>query len=505
MAPEILAAGVDSLASPGHGRLQRGLASRHLSMISIGGVIGVGMFLGSAATVKLAGPAVVISFALGGVIMMMVMLALAEMSVARPVEGSFRTYAAEALHPYAGYVVGWTYWISWVVIMAAEIVAASTYMRLWVSPELSLAFGLVFAVGMTLVNLASVRSFGEFEFWFAMIKVAAIIAFILIGAAAILGIGPFTPIGLTNYVAHGGFAPKGITGVLLAMVMVMVAYGGTEVIGVAAAETLDPARSVPRAVNGVAVRTIILYIGSMIVLVGTIPWFAVGLGASPFVRVYQLLKIPAAADIMNFVVITAALSSMNSGLYTSSRMLYSLAESGAAPKFFTRLGKRSRVPYLAVVGSTFFLYIGVILYYVVPKNAFLYITGIGGFGFLFSWLIISLSQICMRRRILKKDPPALKFKMPGFPYTSWITVALVAGVIITLPFVPGQRIGFISGLVWLGAVSIYWVVSCQRRFSPRLITSKGLAGLEFASFLGPSKPNAPVGDLDRDGLGPDGG
>lgn len=472
------------MASPGRNTLRRGLASRHLSMISIGGVIGVGMFLGSAATVRLAGPAVILSFALGGVIMMMVMLALAEMSVAEPVEGSFRTYAAESLHPYVGFVVGWTYWIAWVVIMAAEIVAASTYMRLWVSPELALAFGLVFAVAMTLVNLTSVRSFGEFEFWFAMIKVVAIVAFILIGAAAILGLGPFSPIGIRNYVGHGGFAPKGIGGVLLAMVMVMVAYGGTEVIGVAAAETQDPATSVPRAVNGVALRTLVLYIGSMTVLVGTIPWFEVGLGASPFVRVYQLLKIPAAADIMNFVVITAALSSMNSGLYTSSRMLYSLAEAGAAPRFFTRLGKRSRVPYLAVIGSTFFLYVGVILYYLVPKTAFLYITGIGGFGFLFSWLVISLSQIYMRRRILAQNPSALKFKIPGYPYTSWMTVALIAGVILTLPFVPGQRVGFISGLIWLAAVSLYWLVSCKKRFAPRLITTKGLTRLEFASIIG---------------------
>jgi L-asparagine transporter-like permease len=457
-------------------------------MISIGGVIGVGMFLGSAATVRLAGPAVILSFALGGVIMMMVMLALAEMSVVEPVEGSFRTHAAESLHPYAGYVVGWTYWIAWVVIMAAEIVAASTYMRFWVSPRLALAFGLLFAVAMTLVNLTSVRSFGEFEFWFAMIKVVAIVAFILIGGSAILGIGPFTPIGLRNYVGHGGFAPKGITGVLLAMVMVMVAYGGTEAIGIAAAETRDPAVDVPRAVAGVAFRTVFLYIGSMIVLVGTIPWFEVGLGQSPFVRVYQLLKIPAAADVMNFVVITAALSSMNSGLYTSSRMLYSLAEAGAAPKFLTRLGKKSGVPYLAVLGSTFFLYVGVILYYLVPKTAFLFITGIGGFGFLFSWLIISLSQIYMRRRVLARDPSALKFKMPGYPYTSWMTVALISVVIFTLPFVPEQRIGFVSGLVWLGVVSLYWFISCEKRFSPRLVAGKRLRGLEFASLLGPAGP-----------------
>ncbi len=480
------------------GKLERGLASRHLSMISIGGVIGVGMFLGSATTVRLAGPAVIVSFALGGVIMIMVMLALAEMCVAEPVEGSFRTYAAEALHPYAGYIVGWTYWIAWVVIMAAEIVAVSTYMRLWVSPELALVLGLVFAVGMTLVNLASVRSFGEFEFWFAMIKVVAIIVFILVGGAAILGIGPFAPVGLANYVGRGGFAPKGISGVLLAMVMVMVAYGGTEVIGVAAAETVDPARNVPRAVNGVALRTAVLYIGSMAVLVGTVPWQAVGLGASPFVRVYQLLKIPRAADLMNFVVVTAALSSMNSGLYTSSRMLYSLARSGAAPRFLTKLGATSRVPYFAVVGSTFFLYVGVLLYYLIPKGAFLYITGIGGFGFLFSWLIISLSQIYMRPRLIRRNPSALKFKMPGFPYTSWLTVLLVAGVILTLPFVPGQRIGFVSGIAWLAAVSVYWVVSCQKRFSPRLVASKGISKLEFASFLGLARGGVGDGDLHED-------
>ncbi|MCK4260262.1 MAG: amino acid permease, partial [Halanaerobiales bacterium] len=332
--------------------LNRGLTARHLTMISIGGVIGVGMFLGSGATVRLAGPGVILAYGLGGVIMMLVMLALAEMSVGNPVPGSFRVYAAEALSPFVGYLVGWTYWLSWVIVMSAEIIAASTYMGYWFPRQYGWIFGIIFSIAMTIVNLGSVKSFGEFEFWFSMVKVIAIILFIIFGIGMIFGIVG-EPVGTTNYTQHGGFFPRGISGLLLSMVMVMVGYGGTEVIGVAAGETENPKKDVPKAINGIVIRTLVLYVGSIAILVGLIPWDSIGLSGSPFVLVFEKTGIPGAAIIMNIVVITAALSGMNSGLYTSSRMLYSLAKSGFTPPFLSKINEKTKVPTTALTSKYF--------------------------------------------------------------------------------------------------------------------------------------------------------
>ena len=443
--------------------LRKGLNSRQLAMISIGGVIGVGMFLGSASAVSLAGPGVIIAYALGGVIMLLVMMALAEMSVAEPSPGSFRQYAAEYLHPYAGFLTGWVYWLAWVAIMSAEIVAATTYMDFWIPHRYSWIFGIIFAMAMTLVNLRSVGSFGEFEFWFSMIKVAAIIAFIGIGTAFIIGVFPGVRIGAANYLRVGGFLPKGAIGLLLAMVMVMFAYGGTEVIGVAAGESKDPRRDVPRAINGIVLRTLILYIGSIAVLVGVIPWNEVGLRGSPFVTVYEMLRIPAAADLMNFVVITAALSSMNSGLYTSSRILYNMAEQGDAPALFRHLNRR-RVPANAVVLSTVALYAAVLVYYLSPRTAFLYVTAMSSFGVMFTWLMISLTHLRFRPRAMAAGGRELAYRMPGYPYTTWAAIVSMAAVILTIYFVPGQRIGFVSGVfVLLAVTACYWLVAVPAR------------------------------------------
>ncbi len=461
--------------------LGHGLTSRHLTMISIGGVIGVGMFLGSGATVSLAGPGVILAYALGGGIMMLVMLALAEMSVANPVPGSFRVYAAEALGPYIGYIVGWTYWLSWVVVMSAEIVAASTYMSYWFPRQYGWIFGIVFSLVMTGVNLRSVESFGEIEFWLSFIKVVAIVLFIIIGGGLILGLFG-QPIGSTNYLQHGGFFPKGITGLLLSMVMVMVGYGGTEVIGVAAGETKNPKKDVPKAINGIVVRTLVLYVGSIAVLVGVIPWTNIGLQGSPFVLVFDRIGIPAAGFIMNLVVISAALSGMNSGLYTSSRMLYSLAQSGFTPHVLKKVNPRTKVPTYAVLASTFFLYVGVAVYYISPESAFLYITGISAFGFMFIWSIISLTHIFYRPILLARANGELDFSMPGYPYTSWIAVVLLSGVLITLWFIPEQRIGIFSGLGWLALISGYYFLSGKSRVK---FGYRGeLRHAEFASFLG---------------------
>jgi len=487
------------LADPG--KLKRGLGARQLSMISIGGVIGVGMFLGSAATVKLAGPGVVIAYAIAGVVMMLVMYALGEMSVAEPSPGSFRLYASEQLGPYAGFVTGWMYWLSWVVVMAAEVVAATTYTRLWFGHNIAFALGLLFALAMTWVNLQNVGSFGEFEFWFSLIKVVAILVFIGVGIGMVLGIGPLQPIGVTNYIGQGGFLPNGIRGLGLSMALVMVAYGGTEVIGVAAAETRDPERNVPAAIRGIIIRTLVLYIGSIAVLVGVMPWNQVGITGSPFVMVFNRAGIPAAGALMNLVVITAALSSMNSGLYTSSRMLYSLAREGMCSQHFGRLDSRTRVPANAVLASAAGLYAGVVAFLVSPGTAFVAITSIASFGFMLVWLMISLSHLRFRKSILRTDPYALKYLAPGYPYASATAAIILVLVISVLWFIPEQRIGVVGGLATLGIVSSYYLAT--RRFfmtpKPRLAESMRLAsffGFDEQGENSPAKrdPQQPTGN-----------
>lgn len=452
-------------------------------MISIGGVIGVGTFLGSGSTVRLAGPAVILSYVIGGAIMLLVMTALAEMSVARPAPGSFRFYAHNYLSPYFGFLTGWVYWLAWVAIMSSEIVAASTYMRFWVPASWSLFFGLGFALLMTAVNLTKVESFGEFEFWFSIIKVAAIVVFIAVGAVFIAGLAGRPPLGATNYLGQGGFLPLGLAGVALATVLVIFAYGGTEVIGVAVGESENPRRDVPRAINGIIIRTLVLYIGSITILVGVIPWREVGLTESPFVLVFEMLGIPAASAVMNLVVVTAALSSMNAGLYTSSRILYSLAREGQAPRFLAAVRPRSRVPARAVIASTLSLYGGVLLYHLSPANAFLYVTSISAFGIAFTWLIIVATHLAFRPKFRAEGAaatgsattgagpaptdvaagaapsapgtiPALSYRAPFYPWGSAFAALALVAVMVVMYFLPTERVGLISGGAAVAAVSL---------------------------------------------------
>lgn len=441
--------------------LHRGLSTRQLTMISIGGVIGVGMFLGSGSTVKLAGPGVILSYFLGGIIMFLTMLALGEMSVRKPVAGSFRVYAHDALGPYAGYLVGVTYALCWMTVMAAEVIAASTYMGYWFPQNITWIFGITFALILVGVNMIDVKYYGEFEFWFASIKVVAIVVFLILGAGLIFGIGTGHAIGSSNYLGHGGFFPKGLGGVALAMIMTVFAYGGTEVVGVAAGETDNPEKAIPLAINGILVRTLVLYIGAMTVLVGVIPWMEVGLKGSPFVLVFKATGIPYAADIMNFVVVTAALSGMNCGLYTNSRMIYSLARGGYVPAFLGSVNK-NKVPVNGVWASIALVLVGVIMYYLSPDKAFLWMTSIGSFGFQFTWLMILLSQIYLR----KKNPKeALKFVMPGAPFTSWFALIALVLIFFVQFFMADLRIGAVAGLIWLALLTVYYYAVVKGRFN----------------------------------------
>jgi len=430
--------------------LRRGLRSYQLSMISIGGVIGVGLFLGAGATVSLAGPAVVLAYALGGAVMFAIMLALGEMTVARPAPGAFRVHADLTFGPYLAFTTGWMYYLSWLGTMAAEIVAATTYLDRWFPHWVSPIIASLMVLALTVVNLAKVESFGTFEFWFAGIKVLAIVLFLLTGAALIIGFPGRPGIGLRNYTGQGGFAPRGLSGLIKAMALVMVAYGGTEVIGVAAGETKDPRESVPKAVRGIALRTVILYVGAIGILVGIIPWFETGLRGSPFVLAYDAVGIPRAPEIMNVVVLTAALSSLNCGIYTSSRMVYSLAQESSVVRGLAETSPKTGVPWKAVLTSTVGVYVAIILYWLSPGKAFLYVTSVAGFGFLFVWLTICLSHIRWRAVVTQDSA----FKAPFYPYLSIMAAVFIALFMATLWAIPEQRVGLYVGLSSLGVLSV---------------------------------------------------
>lgn len=436
-------------------QLQKGLSERHIQMISLGGAIGVGLFYGSATTIKLAGPAISLSYLIGGMIIFFIMRALGEMAVAEPVSGSFSAYANKYIGPFAGYLTGWTYWFMWVVVGMAEITAVGHYVNYWFPSIPTWVSALGALVLMTAVNLINVKAFGEFEFWFALIKVVAIIGMIVAGILMIFfGIGNGgQPIGFENLWVHGGFMPNGITGILFSLVMVMFSFGGVELIGVTAGEAKDPQRSIPKAVNQVIWRILIFYVGALGVMMVIYPWNEIGANGSPFVLVFAKMGIPAAAAIINFVVLTAALSAFNSGLFSTGRMLYNLSLQNNAPKAFSKLSK-SGTPSTGILFSSFLLLIAVFLNYVVPEKVFMYISAVATVAVITSWTIILVTQIKFRKAKSKQEVEKLAFKLPFAPYSSYIALVFLAFVVVMMGFIDGMNVALIVAPIWFGILFV---------------------------------------------------
>jgi AAT family amino acid transporter len=430
--------------------LHRGLQERHIQLIALGGAIGVGLFLGSATAIKTAGPALMLSYLLGGIIIFYIMRALGEVAVAYPVSGSFSAYANRFLGPLAGYITGWTYWFMWVVTCMAEITAVGVYMQFWFPDIPQWVPALAALVCMTLVNLIAVEAYGEFEFWFALIKVITILIMIVVGLGMILfGIGNNgIPIGISNLWAFDGFFAKGIPGMIMALVMVMFAYLGIELVGVTAGEAKDPEKTLPAAIDKVFWRILIFYIGALFVIMSLYPWNQLGSIGSPFVLTFEKLGIRAAAGIINFVVLTAALSSCNSGIFSTGRMLYNLSLQGRAPKFFGQLSNR-KVPMNGIVFSAVLLLIGVVLNYVVPGKVFTYVTSVGTFAALWVWAVIILVQMKFRQELTDEQRSNLKYPMPGYPVINWVCLAFLAFVAIVMCFDSDTMVAMIVGPIWL--------------------------------------------------------
>ncbi|MFW3475119.1 amino acid permease [Streptomyces microflavus] len=450
--------------------LQHGLKQRHLTMLGLGGVIGAGLFVGSGAGIAVAGPAIVVSYLIAGTLAMLVMRMLGEMSAAMPASGSFSVHAERALGRWAGFSVGWLYWLLLVVVLAVEATAAAQIAHGWVPAVEPWAWVLLFMVVFTAANLTAVKNFGEFEFWFASLKVGAIVVFLGLGVLAVLGRLPDTdPVGMTNLTGQGGFLPNGWGGVVSGVLTVVFAFGGLEVVTIAAAETDDPARAVGRAVRSAVVRILFFYVGSMLVIVTVLPWTAQQAGLSPYVKVLDSIGVPSAAQIMNIVVFVALLSALNANLYGSSRMVFSLAERGEAPRGLLKVsggsqGKAGGVPRRAVLASVAFGFVSVLLNLLWPDTVFLYMLNSVGAVLLFVWALIAASQLRLRARLEQEAPGALALRMWWFPYLTWLTLAGLFGVLVLMLTDDAAR----PQVLWsAGATALVLLVAVGRQWRER--------------------------------------
>jgi len=440
-------------------QLHRGLGERHIRLMALGACIGVGLFLGSAKAIQMAGPAIMLSYIIGGLAILVIMRALGEMAVHNPVAGSFSRYAQDYLGPLAGFLTGWNYWFLWLVTCVAEITAVAIYMQIWFPDVDRWIWALLALASMGTVNLITVRAFGEFEFWFALIKIVTIIALVVAGAGMILfGIGNGgIATGISNLWTHGGFMPNGVQGVLMSLQMVMFAYLGVEMIGLTAGEARNPQKTIPDAINSVFWRILLFYVGALFVIMSIYPWNEIGTQGSPFVMTFERLGIKTAAGIINFVVITAALSSCNGGIFSTGRMLYSLAQHGQAPRAFGRTSGNG-VPRNALLLSIFALLLGVLLNYLVPEKVFVWVTSIATFGAIWTWAMILLAQMKFRRSLSPAEQGKLQFKMWLFPISSYLALAFLVLVVALMAFFEDTRIALYIGPAFLVLLTVLFKV-----------------------------------------------
>jgi GABA permease len=424
-----------------------------MTMIALGGVIGAGLFVGSGVVIKAAGPAAVVSFVITGLLVVLVMRMLGEMAVALPAVGSFYEYARLAwndqprLGELAGFLTGWMYWYFWVIVVALEAVAAAGLVRFWLPNEPTWLVSLGAMLLLTLTNLVSVRSYGEFEFWFASIKVAAIAIFLMLATLFVLGLWPGAAPSVGHLTAHGGFAPNGVLPILTGAVAATGFYFGAEIVTIAAAETAEPANAVAKATNSVITRVLLFYVGSILLVVCLVPWNSARI-VTPYVSALAAMGIPAAAQIMNAVVLTAVLSALNSGLYASSRMLFALTAHGDAPRALAKLS-RNGVPSRAILLGTLFGYGAVIMSYVSPDTIFAFLVNSYGTVAIFVYLLIAISQLRLRARLEKEDPARLRVRMWGYPYLTYLAIFGMLGIVLAMAFIPEQRTPLIFGVISL--------------------------------------------------------
>lgn len=452
--------GGDVTGAAEQGDLHRRLTSGQLAMIAIGGAIGTGLFLGSGLAIGLAGPAVLISYAIGGVIALLLMGCLAEMTVAHPTSGSFGDLAEHYLGPWAGFVVRYAYWSALVLAVGTELTAVAIYMQFWLPTMPGWIWMLLFGTALLLVNAASVGLFGTVEYIFSAIKIVAILGFLLLGSLVVARAPAGSAIGLANYVSHGGFLPHGLGGLWGAVIVSIFSYLSIEMIAVAAGEAVDPERAIVRAFRATMLRLAIFYLGTLALMLAIVPWTEAGTASSPFVAVMLAIGIPGGAGLLNAVVLIAALSAMNSQLYTATRMMFSLARARQAPR---RLGRVSPagVPLMALLVSALGIAPATLLYLFEPQRAFGIMIGISAFGAMFAWMMIFLTHLAFRRR---SGAGEHGFRMWGYPFTSIAGAAAMAAILLSTPFTGPFASTLLYGVPFLVLLSLSYLF--VRRTSP---------------------------------------
>ncbi|WP_050613927.1 amino acid permease [Bacillus testis] len=435
--------------------LKRDLKDRHVQLIAIGGTIGTGLFLGSGKSIQMAGPSIIFSYLIIGIALFFVMRAMGELLLSNAGYTSFTEFATEYIGPWAGFVTGWTYWFCWIMTAMADIIAVGVYMQYWFDiPQWIPAIAcLVILLGF---NLLTVKLFGELEFWFAIIKVVTIVALIAVGVL-LLVIGFKTDSGtvsVTNLWKHGGMFPNGISGFLMSLQMVVFAFVGVELVGVSAAETANPKKNIPSAINKIPVRILLFYVGALLVILCINPWDQLHASSSPFVDVFTLIGIPVAAGIINFVVLTSAASACNSGLFSTSRILYTLSKNQEAPAKLSRLNKHY-VPSNALLTSAIVLSLGALLSKLIPDEAFTIVTTISAICFIWVWSIILISHIIYR----KKRPDlrmASSFKAPFTPAINYVILALFLFILIVMLFADATRLPLLLTPIWFLLLAVLY-------------------------------------------------
>lgn len=445
--------------------LHRRLSQRQLTMMAIGGAIGVGLFLGSRDTIRLAGPAVILSYILGAGIALIMSYVLTEMAVVHPVAGAFGVYAEKYLNPWAGFSVRATYGIAQIIAIGAEVTAAGIYISYWLPTVPQWIWVVLVSAALVALNSMQVNRLGEFEYWFAMIKVAAIVAFIIVGLALIFGVGGRHAIGLANLTQHGGFLPGGWKGVWLSLTITVTSYMGVEIIAVTAGEAQHPEVTIPRAMRNIVYRLIGFYVLAIAIMVTMVPWNQTSSSAhsgSPFVTAFAAAHIPFAAAIMNFVVLTAALSSVNTNLYLATRMLFSLGRGGYAPAWMGKVSSNG-VPHRALLASTAGIIAAILLAIFNPKGAFLKLYGTAVAGMLFVWLVILNTHLRFRKTITNERLLSLPMRLPAHPFFTVLGILLLLGISATTFFIDDLRWSVPVFLVFLAVMSIWYLVIRPRR------------------------------------------
>ena len=439
-------------------KLSRGLKNRHVQLLAIGGAIGTGLFLGSGRSIHLAGPSILFAYMITGIICFFIMRALGELLLSNLNYHSFVDFVYDYLGDKAAFITGWTYWFCWISLAMADLTATGLYIQYWFPNIAQWVPSLIFLVILLIMNLTTVKLFGEMEFWFSLIKVVAILALIIIGTFMIIK-GFSTDAGIssfTNLWSHGGWFPNGVRGFVLSFPMVVFAFTGIELVGLTAGETENPEYVIPKAINNIPIRIIIFYIGALTVIMSIYPWNSINPDKSPFVQVFAAVGIAAAASIVNFVVLTSAASACNSGIFSTSRMVYSLAKENNAPESMKKLTSH-QVPSNATMFSAAVILISVILNYIMPEGVFVLITSISTFCFIFIWVIIVICHL----RYRKTNPELAtksKFKMPLYPIINYIILVFFAFVIVVLALNNETRVAIFVTPIWFIILGVIYKI-----------------------------------------------